>query len=51
LAGETATDVLPRRAGRPLVSFVHVSPASVLFQMPLPGPPERTYQGIRWWSQ
>jgi hypothetical protein len=38
-------------AGSPLVSFVHVSPASVDFQIPLPGPPERTYHGMRRWSQ
>ena len=33
--------------GRPLVSFVHVFPASVVFQMPLPGPPPLKPQGVR----
>ena len=28
-----------------------MSPPSVLFQMPLPGPPERIFQGWRVWSQ
>jgi len=37
--------------GSPSLSRVQVSPPSVLFQMPLPVPPERTIHGVRWWSQ
>ena len=34
--------------GRPLpVSFVQVLPASVVFQMPLPGPPPLKPHGVR----
>ena len=39
--GATARAVLPMGfAGKPLVSSFQVFPASVLFQIPLPGPPE-----------
>ena len=51
LAGETAIDDLPMSLGSPLVRRVQLSPPSIDFQRPEPGPPERTLHGSRWWSQ
>ncbi len=45
--GLTAMAILPILSGSPLVSFVHVSPMSVDFQSPLPGPPLMTCHGLR----
>ena len=50
-AGDTATPIFPISFGSPSASRVQLSPPSVLFQIPLPAPPERTIHGIRWWSQ
>ena len=36
-----------RPAGRPPPSFVHFRPPSVVFQMPLPGPPMSRSHGMR----
>ena len=49
-AGDTATDVFPIIFGSPFDRRVQVSPASAVFQIPEPGPPERTRHGSRWWS-
>ena len=40
LAGETASPIFPiSSVGRPLVSLLHVAPASTDFQIADPGPP------------
>jgi hypothetical protein len=46
-AGDTAMPIFPTSLGSPSVIRCHVSPPSVDFQMPLPGPPLRTCQGTR----
>src|SRR2546426_9513544 len=46
--GDTVTPIFPRFAvGRPLVSFVHVSPPSVDLYSPPPGPVLVMFHGVR----
>jgi hypothetical protein len=48
VAGTTSPMRPMSPAGSPFVSFVHVSPPSVLFQMPEPGPPSINVHTLRW---
>ena len=47
LARETSIDVFPMTSGSPALISDHVSPPSVDFQKPLPGPPLTTCHGRR----
>ncbi len=48
LVRDTATPILPINLGSPVSSRVQVSPPSMVFQIPLVGPPLRTSHGVRW---
>src|SRR6187401_2052594 len=45
LARETDTPILPTSLGSPSIILFHVSPASLDFQIALPGPPLSTFHG------